>query len=85
MAEVVDEGVRSVPGTEVTVKRVAETIPATQAAAHGVKLDQKSPVGLLKNWLTATPLSLSLRRVLAIWLGRCELSLTRLRYSGLCG
>ena len=35
---------KSVPGTIVTIKRVPETIPAEQAAAHGVKLDQKAPV-----------------------------------------
>jgi NAD(P)H dehydrogenase (quinone) len=44
MADVVAEGARSVSGTEVTIKRVPETIPAEQAAAHGVKLDQKAPV-----------------------------------------
>jgi NAD(P)H dehydrogenase (quinone) len=44
MSEAVAEGARSVPGTEVTVMRVPETIPADQAAAHGVKLDQKAPV-----------------------------------------
>src|SRR5260370_26806549 len=44
MADAVAEGARSVPGTEVTIKRVAETIPAEQAAAYGVKLDQKAPV-----------------------------------------
>ena len=42
MSEAVAEGARSVPGTEVTVMRVPETIPADQAAAHGVKLDQKA-------------------------------------------
>src|SRR5438045_9404935 len=44
MASAVAEGARSVPGTDVTIKRVAETIPAEQAAAIGVKLDQKAPV-----------------------------------------
>jgi NAD(P)H dehydrogenase (quinone) len=44
MAEAVAEGARSVGGTEVTIKRVAETIPADQAAAYGIKLDQKAPV-----------------------------------------
>jgi NAD(P)H dehydrogenase (quinone) len=44
MAEAVAEGARSVAGTEVALKRVAETIPAEQAAAYGVKLDQKAPV-----------------------------------------
>ncbi|HEY1996844.1 NAD(P)H:quinone oxidoreductase [Paraburkholderia sp.] len=44
MADAVAEGARSVSGTEVTIKRVPETIPADQAKAHGVKLDQKAPV-----------------------------------------
>jgi NAD(P)H dehydrogenase (quinone) len=44
MAGAVAEGARSVPGTDVTLKRVAETIPTEQAAAIGVKLDQKAPV-----------------------------------------
>src|SRR5260370_30005318 len=44
MADAVAEGAQSVTGTEVTIKRVAETIPAEQAAALGVKLDQKAPV-----------------------------------------
>jgi NAD(P)H dehydrogenase (quinone) len=44
MADAVAEGARAVPGTEVTIKRVPETIPAEQAAAYGVKLDQKAPV-----------------------------------------
>src|SRR5260370_42494734 len=44
MAEAVAEGARSVSGTEVTIKHVAETIPSEQAAACGVKLDQKAPV-----------------------------------------
>lgn len=44
MADAVAEGARSVAGTDVTLKRVPETIPAEQAAASGVKLDQKAPV-----------------------------------------
>ena len=44
MAEAVADGARSVAGTEVIIKRVPETIPADQAAAYGVKLDQKAPV-----------------------------------------
>jgi NAD(P)H dehydrogenase (quinone) len=43
MAGAVAEGAQSVAGTEVTIKRVPETIPADQAAAYGVKLDQKAP------------------------------------------
>ena len=44
MASAVAEGARSVAGADVTIKRVAETIPADQAAAYGVKLDQQAPV-----------------------------------------
>ncbi len=36
MANAVADGVRSVSGVDVTLKRVAETIPADQAAAIGV-------------------------------------------------
>jgi NAD(P)H dehydrogenase (quinone) len=44
MAEAVADGARQVPGTEVTIKRVAETIEASAfAAAHG-KADQIAPV-----------------------------------------
>lgn len=44
MADAVAEGARSVPGTEVTVKRVAETVLADQLAAYGGKLVQQAPV-----------------------------------------
>jgi NAD(P)H dehydrogenase (quinone) len=44
MAKAVAEGAQTVPGIEVTIKRVPETIPADQAAAYGVKLDQQAPV-----------------------------------------
>lgn len=44
MANAVAEGAGSVPGTEVTIKRVPETIPEEQAKAIGVKLDQPAPV-----------------------------------------
>ncbi|WP_244816685.1 NAD(P)H:quinone oxidoreductase [Caballeronia sp. Lep1P3] len=44
MAQAVAEGARGVPGVEVTVKRVPETIPADQAAVIGVKLDQQAPI-----------------------------------------
>jgi NAD(P)H dehydrogenase (quinone) len=44
LAGAVAEGARSVPGVEVELKRVAETIPSEQAAAQGVKLDQMAPV-----------------------------------------
>jgi NAD(P)H dehydrogenase (quinone) len=44
MAQQVAEGAKSVPGVEVTLKRVPETIPADQAKAIGVKVDQAAPV-----------------------------------------
>ncbi|AOI80710.1 MULTISPECIES: NAD(P)H:quinone oxidoreductase [Burkholderia] len=44
MAQHVVEGAKSVPGVEVTLKRVPETIPVDQARAIGVKVDQAAPV-----------------------------------------
>jgi NAD(P)H dehydrogenase (quinone) len=44
MASVVAEGARSVPGTEVAVKRVPETMPRDVAEKAYVKLDQAAPV-----------------------------------------
>lgn len=44
MAQHVAEGAKSVPGVEVTLKRVPETIPVDQAKAIGVKVDQAAPV-----------------------------------------
>src|SRR5512139_2914979 len=44
MAEAEAEGVRTVEGVEVTVKRVPETIATDTARAMGVKLEQKAPV-----------------------------------------
>ena len=44
MANAVAEGARSVPGVEVTLKRVPETMPPDVAKQHGVKLDQAAPV-----------------------------------------
>ncbi|MFZ6048000.1 NAD(P)H:quinone oxidoreductase [Pseudomonas sp. CR3202] len=44
MAESVAEGARSVPGVEVTLKRVPETMPADVARQAGAKLDQAAPV-----------------------------------------
>ncbi|MFC0710821.1 NAD(P)H:quinone oxidoreductase [Azorhizophilus paspali] len=40
MAEAVAEGARSVPGVEVTLKRVPETMPEEVARKAGAKLDQ---------------------------------------------
>lgn len=44
LAEAVAEGARGVPGVEVTLKRVAETIPEDIARNAGAKLDQPAPV-----------------------------------------
>src|SRR5579875_2051047 len=44
MAEAVAEGARSVPGTEVALKRVPELMPEAVARAAGAKLDQAAPI-----------------------------------------
>lgn len=44
MANAVAEGAKSVPGVEVTVKRVPETMDAETAKKAGAKLDQAAPV-----------------------------------------
>lgn len=44
MAGAVAEGASSVPGTEVSVKRVPELVSDDVAAASGIKLDQAAPV-----------------------------------------
>ncbi|WP_112664687.1 NAD(P)H:quinone oxidoreductase [Microvirga flavescens] len=44
MASAAAEGSRSVPGTEVVVKRVPELMPDEVARAAGAKLDQAAPI-----------------------------------------
>jgi len=44
MAHAAAEGARSVNGTEVTLRRVPETIPEEQTREIGVKLDQAAPI-----------------------------------------
>lgn len=44
LANAVAEGARTVPGIDVTLKRVPETMPVDVARKHGVKLDQPAPV-----------------------------------------
>ncbi len=44
MAQAVAEGARSVAGTEVTVKRVAELVPEDVARKSGMKIDQEAPI-----------------------------------------
>ncbi|MCG5074880.1 NAD(P)H:quinone oxidoreductase [Paraburkholderia tagetis] len=47
MAHAIAEGAKSVAGANVTLKRVPETIPAEQAKAAGIKLDQAAPVATI--------------------------------------
>ena len=44
MAQAVAEGARSVPGTEVAVKRVPELVPEDVARKAGMKTDQEAPI-----------------------------------------
>lgn len=44
MASAIAEGAKSVAGTEVTIKRVPETLSPEAAAKMGAKLDQTAPV-----------------------------------------
>ncbi|MFK4132642.1 MULTISPECIES: NAD(P)H:quinone oxidoreductase [Pseudomonas] len=44
LAEAMAEGARRVPGIEVTIKRVPETMPEDVARNAGAKLDQAAPV-----------------------------------------
>jgi NAD(P)H dehydrogenase (quinone) len=48
MAQAVAEGARSVSGTEVAVKRVAELVPEEAARKAGMKLDQKAPIATVE-------------------------------------
>lgn len=44
MAKAVAEGARSVPQTEVTIKRVPELVPEEIARNSGIRLDQDAPI-----------------------------------------
>ena len=44
MASAIAEGAKSVAGTEVTIKRVPETLSPEAAAKMGAKLDQSAPI-----------------------------------------
>jgi NAD(P)H dehydrogenase (quinone) len=48
MADAIAEGARSVPGAEVTVKRVPETAPLEVAKAAHFKLEQAAPVATVQ-------------------------------------
>lgn len=49
LAKAVVEGVKSVPGVEVDIKRVPELIPEEEARKAGVKLDQEAPIAKLED------------------------------------
>jgi NAD(P)H dehydrogenase (quinone) len=44
MAQAIAEGARSVAGTDVTIKRVAELVPEEVARKSGMKIDQQAPI-----------------------------------------
>lgn len=44
MAQAIAEGVSSIPGSEVYIKRVPELMPEAVAKAAGAKLDQSAPI-----------------------------------------
>jgi NAD(P)H dehydrogenase (quinone) len=44
MADAIADGVKSVPGAEVSIKRVPELMPEDVAKAAGAKLDQRAPI-----------------------------------------
>jgi NAD(P)H dehydrogenase (quinone) len=48
MAQALAEGVREVEGVEAVIKRVPETLPADQALAMGVKIDQPAPIATVE-------------------------------------
>ena len=48
MAEAVAEGVRAVPGAQVTIKRVPELVPEEVAKKSGIKLNQPAPVATVE-------------------------------------
>jgi len=52
MAEAVAEGARSVPGAQVTIKRVPELVPEEVAKKSGMKTDQKAPVATVDELAT---------------------------------
>ena len=49
MADAIAEGVRTVDGVEVAIKRVPEIIPEDRARAMGAKLDQKAPIATIED------------------------------------
>ena len=44
MASAMAEGAKSIEGTDVTIKRVPETLTLEAAAKMGAKLDQAAPI-----------------------------------------
>lgn len=49
LAKAVVEGVKSIQGVEVDIKRVPELIPEEEARKAGVKLDQEAPIAKLED------------------------------------
>ena len=49
MAQAVAEGAASVPGAEVDIKRVPETVPEAIATASHFKLDQAAPIATIED------------------------------------
>lgn len=77
MANAVADGAKSVSGSEVTIKRVPETIPAEQAAAFGAKLDQDAAVATPAELADYDAIIFARRPVSATWLRRCATSSIR--------
>lgn len=48
LAQAIAEGVRSVPGSEVVIKRVPELMPPDVAQKAGAKLDQAAPIATVE-------------------------------------
>lgn len=77
MAQAVAEGAQGVAGTEVTLKRMPETIPAERAAQIGVKVDQQAPVATVDELADYDAISSARRRASATWPARCAPSSIR--------
>ena len=52
MAEAVAEGAHTVPGTQVTIKRVPELVPEEVAKKSGMKLEQPAPIATVDELAT---------------------------------
>lgn len=82
MAQHVAEGARSVPGVEVTIKRVPEVMdPEAFKAAHG-KTDQAAPIATPPSFPVMTQLSLAPQHASGICQDRCVTSSIKLAVCG---